>query len=105
MIPTYALHHDEKYYPQPDEFEPERFADTNRKSFMEMPYLGFGEGPRSCIGARLGRMQSKVGLLTMLRKFRFELSDELMESDLTLCTKSFVTAPKNGIHLRLKSRF
>lgn len=47
MIPVWALHYDEKFYPEPQEFRPERFSDENRKSFVQMPWLPFGEGPRS----------------------------------------------------------
>lgn len=104
MIPAWALHYDEKFYPQPHEFRPERFFDENKKGFTEMPFLGFGEGPRACIGTRLGRMQSKVGLIAVLRKYRFELGDELLKRDMTLTPRSFLTTPEQGIHLRVKSR-
>lgn len=46
MIPLWALHYDEQFYPEPQQFRPERFEDENRKSFNEMPFLGFGDGPR-----------------------------------------------------------
>lgn len=104
LIPVWGLHYDEQYYPEPHEFRPERFAEENRKSFMEMPFLGFGEGPRGCIGTRLGRIQTKVGLIAVLRKYHFELGDELLKQDLTLSARTFLTAPENGIHLRVKSR-
>lgn len=104
MIPVWALHYDEKFYPEPHEFKPERFADASRMGFLNMPFLGFGEGPRACIGTRLGRIQSKVGLVAILRKFKFELGDELLKTEMTLSAKTFLTSPENGIHLRLVSR-
>lgn len=50
-IPVYALHNDPKYWKDPDDFKPERFAnkeDATAKS--KGIYLPFGDGPRMCIG-------------------------------------------------------
>lgn len=45
-IPTYAIHRDPKYYPNPEVFDPERFSDENRKSIHPCVYIPFGSGPR-----------------------------------------------------------
>jgi len=55
LIPVYAIHHDPQYYPEPDTFNPDRFAkdcnggggDNGRPAGV---YLPFGDGPRICIG-------------------------------------------------------
>jgi cytochrome P450 family 9 len=49
-IPIYALHHDEKYFPMPEKFDPERFSDQNKGGINLGAYLPFGIGPRNCIG-------------------------------------------------------
>lgn len=105
MIPVWALHYDPNFYPEPQAFQPERFSDDHRKGFNEMPFLGFGEGPRACIGIRMGRMQTKIGLIAMLRKYKFDIGDELMHTELRISSKNFITAPTTGIHLRIKHRF
>lgn len=48
IIPVTALHYDSKYYVQPTKFIPERFDEKNRgnKTFADMPFLAFGDGPR-----------------------------------------------------------
>lgn len=45
-IPTYALHHYEKYWPDPNKFKPERFLYKEPEPFT---YLPFGDGPRQCM--------------------------------------------------------
>lgn len=102
LIPVWALHHDEKYYPEPHEFRPQRFSD--RKHILELSFLGFGDGPRACIGTRLGRLQTKIALVSLLRKYRFEFGDELLQVPMTISPGSFLTAPEYGINLRVKSR-
>uniref|UniRef100_A0A182YBK7 Uncharacterized protein n=1 Tax=Anopheles stephensi TaxID=30069 RepID=A0A182YBK7_ANOST len=69
-IPVYAIQRDERYYPEPDRFDPDRFAPERVAERHFSTFLPFGEGPRICIGQRLGVMQSRVGLATVLSNFR-----------------------------------
>ncbi|NP_001352506.1 cytochrome P450 6a2 [Musca domestica] len=75
IIPSESYHHDAEYFPQPEKFDPERFSPMNVKNIRSCTYLPFGDGPRNCIGMRFGRMQASVGLVQLLRMFRFELCD------------------------------
>lgn len=63
-----------------------------------------GDGPRNCIGMRLGKMQTKVGLVLMLQKFRFELENESKNRELEFDPKSALLAPLGGVHLRVFKR-
>ena len=47
IIPMLGLHYDPKYFPNPNVFDPEHFADFSKSKEAYMP---FGLGPRSCIG-------------------------------------------------------
>ncbi|CAG2062792.1 unnamed protein product, partial [Timema podura] len=74
MIPVYSLHHDPKFFPDPDRFDPERFTEQNKRTRPHYCYLPFGEGPRICIGMRFGLLQTKAGLASLLSKYEFTLS-------------------------------
>lgn len=105
-VPVYAIHNDEKYFPNPDKFDPNRFSDENLKdkSFTNWPFLAFGEGPRNCVGLRLGKMQAKVGIATMLHKFSYELDARHANEELKFSPSTFVLTPIGGINLKVKKR-
>lgn len=47
-IPLFGLHYDEKHFPDPEKYIPERFAqNVNADKLIHFP---FGYGPRICIG-------------------------------------------------------
>lgn len=50
LIPIYSIHHDPKYYPNPDTFDPERFSAEEKSKRPNGTFLPFGDGPRHCIG-------------------------------------------------------
>lgn len=104
MIPVWALHYDAQFYPQPKKFDPDRFASVNRKAFNQMPFLGFGEGPRACIGRRMGRMQTKIGLIAMLAKYKYDIGNEMQRGELQISKKNFIIVPATGIYLKLTHR-
>ena len=49
-VPTYGIQHDEKYYPDPEVFDPERFSTEEKNKRHPMAFQPFGHGPRNCIG-------------------------------------------------------
>jgi len=49
-IPSYSLQMDPKYFPDPENFDPERFNEENALHKYQYLHMPFGEGPRKCIG-------------------------------------------------------
>ncbi|KAL7013901.1 hypothetical protein ACKWTF_015640 [Chironomus riparius] len=78
-IPIYAMHHDPKYFEDPEKFDPERFSDERKGSIVDGSYVPFGYGPRVCIGSRFALMEAKLLLFNILRKFTFKVCDKTPE--------------------------
>ncbi|XP_075165469.1 putative cytochrome P450 6a14 [Haematobia irritans] len=100
VIPVHAIHHDPQYYENPEEFKPSRFTHSVCEKRHPSSYLPFGDGPRNCIGLRFGKMQTKVGLITLLRSYRFECCSKT-EIPLVMDKKNILTSPKNGVYLKV----
>ena len=69
ILPIYALHRHHLLWPDPDRFDPARFADP--KAIERFAYLPFGDGPRVCIGANFALQEAVIILATLLARFRF----------------------------------
>ncbi|XP_017468138.1 PREDICTED: probable cytochrome P450 6a23 [Rhagoletis zephyria] len=100
IIPTIAIHYDPEYYPDPERFDPARFTAEEIQRRPTCSWLPFGEGPRNCIGMRFGRMQTSIGLIYLIRNFRFSTAAET-EIPCPMEKSSFVVSPQNGIKLRV----
>nr|XP_033326710.1 cytochrome P450 6k1-like isoform X1 [Megalopta genalis] len=94
-IPLCGLHRDPRYFPDPDRFDPDRFSDENKNNITQFTYMPFGEGPRNCIGMRLGMIQSAMGVITVLRDFEVSL-DPTYKYDVDRYNV-FLQAPKDFI--------
>jgi cytochrome P450 family 6 len=46
MIPAIGLHLDERFWEEPEKFDPERFNEENVKKIVPYSYIPFSEGPR-----------------------------------------------------------
>ncbi|KAL6035176.1 hypothetical protein STEG23_011471 [Scotinomys teguina] len=80
MIPTYTLQRDPQYWPEPEEFRPERFSKENKGSIDPYVYLPFGNGPRNCLGMRFALISMKLAVIRVLQNFSFQPCEETQNS-------------------------
>ena len=94
---TYTIHHNAEYWPEPEKFDPTRFAPEAIKQQPKFAYYPFGGGPRLCIGNNFAMLEMVLALATISREFAFELISEkpaLMDGLVTL-------RPRNEISVKL----
>ena len=83
-------------WPDPDRFDPARFADA--KSIDRFAYQPFGDGPRICIGANFALQQAVIILAALLARFRFALVPGKAPMPVMILT----LRPKDGVWLTVE---
>jgi cytochrome P450 len=74
-LSPYLLHRTQRYWPEPDRFDPDRFAPSD-KSKKEQPFFPFSLGPRRCLGEYFSFLEMKIHLGLLCPRFRMTLVDE-----------------------------
>ncbi len=100
LIPIHHIHHDERWWPYPDVFDPTRFLGDAGKHRPRSAYLAFGGGRRICIGHSFALMEMVLMAASMSQRFTFDLAPGFpveLEATLTL-------RPKNGLHVIAQRR-
>ncbi|MEZ4316829.1 MAG: cytochrome P450 [Myxococcota bacterium] len=69
-IPVYAMHHDNRHWPHPEGFDPQRWLSKDTSSG---PFLPFGAGPRKCIGSHFAMLEARIALAVLAKRFDVQL--------------------------------
>ncbi|WP_281994654.1 cytochrome P450 [Ruegeria faecimaris] len=100
VISPWHLHRHERLWADPDGFDPSRWAKGNEESCPREAFIPFSAGSRICIGAGFAMVEGPLLLSSLLRKFRFEISD--MPEPVPVA--HLTVRSKDGIWLRLVER-
>ena len=73
LISMYATHRDPRFFPEPDEFRPERWLDGLEKRLPRGAFIPFGMGSRKCVGSSFAMMEATLLLATIARRWGFQL--------------------------------
>uniref|UniRef100_A0A8D0ED34 Cholesterol side-chain cleavage enzyme, mitochondrial n=1 Tax=Salvator merianae TaxID=96440 RepID=A0A8D0ED34_SALMN len=69
QVGIYAMGRDPRYFHKPEQFNPQRWLNQEAKYFR---LLGFGFGPRQCLGRRIAELEMYLFLINMLENFKIE---------------------------------
>ncbi len=93
----YLTHRDPMVWKDPDDFEPERFADGCKPP--PFTYVPFGGGPRVCIGAAFGQAEARLVLARLLQTHRFQL-----KSSKVFARMGATLEPSPGVLMRVQRK-
>lgn len=73
-VSMYALHHNEKYFPDPYRFQPERWLSENEAQVAKMrsAFAPFSIGSRSCAGKAMAYLEASLVISKTIWHFDFE---------------------------------
>jgi cytochrome P450 len=102
FLVLYNIHRDERFWPNPDTFDPERFTRPYKNPDVpdwagfdpakwegklypnevsaDFAYLPFGGGARKCVGDEFAVMEAVVTLTMVLRRFDFDFDSDKFTS-------------------------
>lgn len=103
LIPTWVLHRDRRWWQDPQEFQPERWLDSDGRYNEKSPgqprgaYLPFGAGAHACIGSSFAWTEAVLALAVLAPRWRPAVTD-----DARVAIRASVTLrPAHGMPMRL----
>jgi cytochrome P450 len=101
LASQWIVHRDPRWFPNPEGFDPDRWAAERAKDLPRFAYFPFGGGPRTCIGNHFAMMEATLLLAVILQRFRIELCPG---QRLTLKPSVTLRQAGPGIGVRLAGR-
>jgi cytochrome P450 len=98
---SYVTHRDARWFPDPERFDPDRFAPGRAEAIPPFAYFPFGGGPRVCIGNQFAMTEMTLITATLLQNLRFELAPEQGPVKLN---PRLSLRPADGLRFRLTRR-
>ncbi|MEM9487473.1 MAG: cytochrome P450 [Cyanobacteria bacterium P01_F01_bin.116] len=93
-----AAHKDNRCYTNPQDFDPDRFSpDRAEHKRYNFSLVGFGGGPRVCLGLAFAQLEMKVVAALLLRQYQWTL---LPDQDLSLNPVPTLR-PRSGVKVHL----
>lgn len=100
IMSQYVMHHDPRYYPEPERFDPLRWTPEAQNTRPKFAYFPFGGGPRLCIGESFAWMEGVLLLATIAQHWRLRLAPGFPVATLPLIT----LRPKHGMRMTVEQR-
>jgi len=99
-VSPYVSNQDERFWEDPESFNPERFTDGKNREISNFLFFPFGAGPRSCIGSRFAMLEAQLimGILGQSLKL-------VAESSTPAKPQALVTMrPRDTVWMRVERR-
>lgn len=99
MVSPWTMHRHHGLWPDPDAFDPDRFAAGREDAIRPGSYIPFGTGPRICAGAAFATTEAVLILAELFRRWDFEVE----EPERVQPAARLTTRPAEQIRVRVKA--
>jgi cytochrome P450 len=100
LMSPYLIHHDTRFYSDPETFNPHAWAQFSPGESSKYQYFPFGAGPRSCIGQHFAWMEGVLVLATIAQQWRLAL----VPGHPVALQQGINLRPKHGMKMKLHRR-
>ncbi len=91
---------DPRYFPEPEQFHPERFLDNSAHTRPKLTYFPFGGGPRTCIGESIATMENVLAVASIASQYELTPLDQRP----VVPEPGIALRPGRAIHMRVLRR-
>jgi cytochrome P450 len=100
LMSQYVVHHDARWYPRPERFDPDRWTPEHEQTRPRFAYFPFGGGSRGCIGESFAWTEAVLVLATFAARWRFHP----VAGHRVVPQTSITLRPRHGMPMRLERR-
>jgi cytochrome P450 len=73
LMSQWVVQRDPRFFPDPERFRPERWAEEATRALPKFAYFPFGGGPRLCIGNTFATLELVLVLASIAQRFHFRM--------------------------------
>ncbi|EFA74893.1 cytochrome P450 family protein [Heterostelium album PN500] len=95
VLTTEAVYRNAEYFPEPEEFKPERWEGVSFERCTDYNLFAFGYGPRMCPGRKMVRVQMLILFAKLIANFDIKLAENSIE---LVDEHVFVLSPEGGLN-------
>jgi cytochrome P450 len=100
-LSPYVTQRDPRFFENPDQFDPQRFAAGRAEQIPPYAYFPFGAGPHVCIGNTFAIMEMTLVVSMILQQFRVALAPGQREVELE---PDIMIRPNGGLRMAVSKR-
>jgi cytochrome P450 len=86
ILSPYLVQRDPRWFPNPENFDPDRWTPEARDARPKFSYFPFGGGARVCVGERFAWMEGVIVIAAIAQKWRLRLAPDQRVEPLPLIT-------------------
>ena len=97
LMSQYVIHHDSRYYKQPEQFQPDRWTQKFKNTLPRFAYFPFGGGIRGCTAESFAWMEGILAVASISKQWKMRLASNqrvYLDAEITLRPKYGMKVPE-----------
>ncbi|GAB3420654.1 cytochrome P450 [Haloparvum alkalitolerans] len=99
MLPQWVVHRSDRWYDDPEAFDPGRWTPERSADRPRFAFFPFGGGPRHCIGRGFSLLEAKIILATVCSRYRLDYEGPALS-----LRGSLTMHPEGPVTMRVRER-
>ena len=100
IMPQWVVQRDERWFPEPEAFRPERFEESAEGVRHRLAWMPFGAGHRTCVGNHFAMIEGPLLLALIAQRYEMSLlPGQTVEPEVAVTVR-----PRNGLKMTIQKR-